>query len=110
MARKDADVPGNALETHRSIERIMLRTAKALYTTDRRVSDDYEGSLMLRHIKIKSPGLPGGEWFAVIAASIDGEAVVAFHSAPSFLEVVEGVCARINNGSLRWKVDQYANE
>ena len=108
MSKNPHEVPGNVLATAASVERVMMKTARSLYMTDQRVSDDLPNRVNLRQLRIKAPAQIGGEWFAVVTAYLEDAPVVAFHSGSSFVSTIEGVCNRINNGSLKWKDDEYA--
>ena len=60
-------------------------------------------------MSIRGPQYEGGELLATVrGVDHEGAPVVAFHSATSLMELLSGVAARIANGSLAWKPDQFA--
>lgn len=70
-----------------------------------RMSSDYD----VTGLKFKGASGDQGEVLAIIQAfDKEGTPVVAFHAAPTFGECLNGVAARLRNGSLKWKVDEYA--
>lgn len=65
-------------------------------------------SVELTGMSIRGPIAQGGEFLATLRGyDSDGMKVVAFHGAASLSEVFIGICARLGNGSLKWKEDQF---
>lgn len=59
-------------------------------------------------IKFKLPGDPMAEILCIATGlSDDGTPVVAFHSAVGFVEAFVGLAVRLQNGTLKWRVDEY---
>ena len=60
-------------------------------------------------LSVRAPDEARPEFFLVIRGlDAEGAPVVAFHSAFSLDEAFVGLEARLLNGSLRWRVDEYA--
>lgn len=58
---------------------------------------------------IRVPQIRGGEYLVVIRGiDEDDTALVAFHSALDLLELVRGTEARLANGTLKWRADEYS--
>lgn len=58
---------------------------------------------------VKAPVAERGEFFLVLrGVDHEGAPVVSFTSATTLEEVFRSVVARIRNGSLRWRNDDYA--
>lgn len=105
MSKDKHDQVGNVASAA-IVEREMLKLANALYVFDGRFSRESLDDIALRGLKFVAPPRSDGEWLAVVTAWQGSEAVVAFHRDSSFVQCVQGVCNRLNNGSLRWKEDQ----
>lgn len=102
------EVPGNVLATAAMTERILSKTGlavhQAAYSLERM---EHDGNT-IKAIRFMAKGGATGEWLAVITAVGEGGAVVAFHSGEGLTQVIEGTMNRLNNGSLKWKADEYA--
>jgi hypothetical protein len=60
-------------------------------------------------LSVRGPEYEGGEYLVTVrGVDHEGARVVAFHSATSLMEILCGVSARLQNGSLAWKADQWA--
>lgn len=67
-------------------------------------------SVELSGLTIRAPKEEGGEILVVLRGlDEEGAAVVAFHSAFSLDEALVGVENRLANGSLKWRIDEWAN-
>lgn len=65
----------------------------------------------VRGLSVRGPGGPGDEFLLTVRGSTeDGTPVVAFHSATTLMELFTGLAARLGNGTLNWKADQYARQ
>lgn len=62
-------------------------------------------------LSIRGPRHEGDEILMVIRGlDQDGQPVVAFHSGYTLGDAIRGVAGRLNNGSLRWREDEYAQQ
>jgi hypothetical protein len=62
-------------------------------------------------LSIRGPVAQGGEFLCTVRGyDEEGMAVVAFHGAATLTEMFIGLSARLNNGSLKWREDQYARK
>lgn len=101
----------------------MSRDAKQEATSDRyyagvgmnitrlsnKIKNGYVMDYDLRGLSIRFPSPEGGEFLIVLRAfDPDGTPVVAFHSALELQEALGGLETRLDNGSLRWRPDEYA--
>ena len=58
---------------------------------------------------VRAPQSEGGELLAVVKGfDAEGTPCVAFHSAFGLGDLMRGVAGRLRNGTLKWKIDQYA--
>lgn len=102
------EVPSNVVATAAMTERILSKTGFALHSTDHRLDSMIDEGIVIKQISLKASAGPRGEWLAVVTADTENGSIVAFHSSEGFTTVVEGVCNRLINGSLKWREDQYA--
>lgn len=107
---KIIEVPGNVMATGAAVQKEMLKVARELYRFDDRQERLHEQGDVITSVRFRAPEMPGGEWLAVINLITSDGAFVGFHSDVSFVAAVRGVCSRVNNGSIKWKEDQYANK
>ena len=108
MARKNLDVPGNAMASAAAAGEIMLRAGQAMFRMDALLERYDDEDVFIGGLSLRAPGMDQSDWFVVVRAETPEGKVVAFHSAPTFLEAIQGVVARLDNRSLKWKEDQYA--
>lgn len=68
-----------------------------------------EVDVQLAGFSVKAPVAERGEFFLVLRGlAADGTPVVSFTSATTLEECFRSVVARLKNGSLRWRDDEYA--
>jgi len=104
---KNEDVPGNAVESRQAYLRMMMRLAEALARFEVVADRCFGRELVLKGMTVKFPGMERPDYMVVVRAQTPEGNVVAFHNAPSFLEAVSGMVARIENESVQWKEDKY---
>lgn len=72
------------------------------------VSTSWRGEVNLTGFSVRTPAAEGGEWLVVLRGTDhEGGPVVAFHSALGIGEALAGASGRMQNGTLKWKPDQY---
>ncbi len=108
MKHKDMEVPGNILASAALTDRILTKVGLAVHMSQHTMERMSEEGMVVIRITFKAGSGVHADWLAIIAVKTEGGGIVAFHSAPSFPATVEGLCHRVNNGSLKWKEDQYA--
>lgn len=71
---------------------------------------DYRDLAVLPHgMTIKAPPSRMGEYLLVLRGTDEaGSAMVAFHSAVGLVEAIVGLNARLSNGTLKWRPDEFA--
>ncbi len=104
---KNTDVPGSAVGSHAAYLRQMVRQAETLQDLERTADRLFEEELLVRGITIRFPEDARPEYLAVVRVEGPGGRLVAFHNAPTFIEVVVGVVNRLKNGTMKFKEDQY---
>lgn len=66
---------------------------------------------ILTGMSIRGPQVVGGEFLLVAKGTTeDGENIVGFHSAFTLGDAVRGLEARIRNGTLKWRVDEFRKD
>lgn len=109
MSKKNRDVPGNSLASQAQYQRDMLRLGETISRMERILDRMFEEEWIPKRVSIKVPVNQGDEYLVIITAESPGGPVVAFTSGQSFAEAIRVAIARIENGSVKWKEDAYAN-
>lgn len=88
-----------------------LRMALTLWSMDRAASTSWSGAVRVHEVKLRLGDTTRFETL-VILTGVDDEntPLVAFHSGCPPSEALTGAFRRLMNGTLSWKVDQYALE
>lgn len=107
MSKRNEEVPGNTMQSAVNLARLLEKIARPVMIFQGRYEGERTEGVEILAIRFKAPGHPMGEWLAVVSASIEDERVVAFHKADDFSECLKGVLNRINNGSIKWRSDEY---
>lgn len=107
MSRRK-DVPGNAIASQLAFDKQMVARGIALGRVDTYLDAYAEDDIFVLGMSIRIPQDVGEDYLVTVRASTTEGAVVAFHSAASFDEVIVGLSNRLQNKSLRWKDDQYS--
>jgi len=89
------------------ISRMAHRVLTELWEVEARLEAWEERGFVLRDLRIRPPTGGRVEWLGVVRAYQDDGRVVGFCSAGSFDACLHLVCARLLNGSMKWKVDEY---
>jgi len=112
MARKKQDgvppdVPGNAMETASQRQRFLMRVGQgwldAVDAMHRLTGHD----VIITGMSIRGEWDGHGDLLLVLRAEGPEGNIVAFHSTAEPLGLWTGLAARINNGSLKWRTDEY---
>lgn len=107
MMAKDTGVPGNTWMEQAAFDRMVYDVGKSLMQLAESLSKMNSGTERLVALKLRAPKGPGGEWLAVVSTLVDDERFVAFSSGVDFVVCLQTLGARLRNGSLKWKEDQY---
>jgi hypothetical protein len=101
------DIPGNSLASAQAVARTLIRQAETIAMMEFCTRDWEDADTYMGNMTIKFPTYERSEYMIVARCQKEGQALVCFHNAPTFLEVVSGFCERLRNGTLKWKEDQY---
>ncbi len=103
----NTDIPGNSVGSHAAYLKQMVRQAESLMGFESVVDHLFEEDVLLRSIAIRFPEDDRPEYLAVVRVYWHGEKQVAFHNAPTLLELLTGVANRLRNRSMKFKEDRY---
>lgn len=97
-------------QASRKRDKAFSRTEEAARVLDRVCQGlPYDGVTVMT-IKFKFAGDGMSESLAIVTGDDhEGRPVVAFHTAVSFGELFSGLVARLMNGTLKWKDDEFRN-
>lgn len=101
------DVPGDARASAMAVQRALLRVGEQLVRAEGLWERLDGGGLEVISMGVRLPQYVGGDYLVTVRAYKDGEAVVGFHGADTFADVARGVLARMENGSMKWRKDEY---
>lgn len=92
----------------RKRDKLEDRSTLAVKIMDRVAQGVPYAGITVETIKFKLPGDSMSEGLVIVTGvDHEGTPVVAFHKAVSFPEMFVGMVARLENGSLKWRVDEY---
>lgn len=106
MAGKE--VPGNSVGSQMEFERQMLRAAEQMLRFERVAARLWDDGIVLKGMSVRLPKVPGGDFLVVVRADKDGSAAVCFVGSDSLMDVVRKTVATLENGTAKWKDDEYA--
>jgi hypothetical protein len=88
----------------KEIERagVTLKQANRLYSALEK------SELYLKQVKFIVKDDEGNDWLVIVTADGTDGPVVSFHGASSFEDALRGLIARIDNGTLKWRPDEYS--
>jgi hypothetical protein len=93
---------------YKADEKVERSVMLALKYLDRSMSEWNTLDVQIYSLRIRSPRDKDDDFLVVLRGEgSSGEKVVAFHGALSLPEAIGGTGARLRNGTLSWKVDQY---
>lgn len=110
MAGKDNDVPGNAMLSAALLGRQVEKLGIAALRMDAHLETLQDNGIEVKALRFVYRAGIRGEVLCVVTAQTESGGLVAFHNGDSFGEVMKGIAARMGNGSLKWKEDEYANQ
>lgn len=102
-----ADVPGNAIETAAQRQRFLVRLGKGWVDFCDACQRASGHGLFITGMTIKGELGEPDEILVVLRAEGEEGAVVAFHSTAEPLGLWTGLAARMDNGNLKWRKDEY---
>lgn len=101
---------GDARKSTLAYERQMVRMAQQLVRFDTILERLFDDDTEIKGMSIKVPNAEGEDYFVVVRARIGNDAMVGFNSDATFAGALRGTLARIENGSMRWRLDDYAGK
>lgn len=107
MSRKGDENAGNALAAQAAFERELFRVAQVWHRVDMLLDRLFENDIVVRRLSVVVPTPDRDGFTAIVTATVSGEPCVAFHGGTTFVEAMTGLLNRLENGSVKWKIDQY---
>ena len=104
------DVPGNAMATAAKYQEFLMAVGKGWIDLTDALERLAEKEIWVDRITMRGDWDGQTDMLIVLAAAGTEGRVVAFHNVEDAITVWKGLAARIRNGSLKWKEDQYANK
>lgn len=85
-----------------------MRTGAAIHYIAQVLLGNYESTNEVVGLSVRPPKEDGGEFLITVRGfGSDGTPLVAFHAAFSLSDGFRGLEARLRNGSLGWKIDEW---
>jgi len=107
--RKPQIEHGNTIAAQAAFERELMRFAQIFYRSDTILDRLFENDVIVRRVSVTMPTETKPGYTAVVTAQVNGKAAVAFHGGETLGDAMKGLLERMENGSLTWKEDRYAN-
>jgi hypothetical protein len=108
--RQGTEVPGNVLGTAAQEQRQAARAYAALLTLQSHMEGLSPTGRIIDGIRITDRAGDGTDLLAAVKGVSENGYEVAFSSATNLLELVHSISARLKNGSMKWKEDEYRND
>lgn len=107
MTKKDMGVPGNTVASQAEFDRHVYTYGQAMLSLGHIAHKYQQSGNAFRAIRFKAPQDIGGDWLAIVTVHLDGAPAVAFVFGDSLAACLVTVVNKIQNGSIRWKEDEY---
>ncbi len=85
----------------------MLRQGERLLAFESVADRQFDKGITIKSLKARCPQGETGGYLLVVTAVGEGGPVVAFQDGDSLAEVIVGFINRLENGSVKWKEDQF---
>ena len=105
MSKRNQEHDGNAMASAAAFRQQLIRSGELLLRAERIFERCWDEDVFVRNVNIKLDGGGGGNYLAIVKAETPEGKIVAFHDAPTLLELVTGLLARLENKSLKWRED-----
>lgn len=66
--------------------------------------------MVLGSLTVRPPSGDGGDWLLVCRMSVEGRPHVGFISGHDVATCFRSLVSKLENGSMKWKVDEYAGK
>lgn len=100
------DKSGKTVSSQAAYSRALLRQAETLLSFEELWDHLDSQGFTITQLRIKHPGVLGGEYQLIVKArSVEGD-VVAFHNAGSLSELLVGFVNRLHNRTIKFREDR----
>lgn len=110
VKRAGAEVSGNVIQTAVQEQRQAARVQSALLTIQSYMEGYSPTGIIIDGLRITDRSGDGTDLLAAVKAVSETGYTIAFSSASSLSELVISIAARLRNGSMKWKEDEYRND
>lgn len=104
---KNNEVPGNARLSQALFDKVVWQCGMDVFKLHGRIEEMRDDDMFVKSIRFRFSETEGGDVMAIITADMQSGPMVAFHGASNLRDAITGLSARLVNGSLKWKEDQY---
>jgi hypothetical protein len=80
------EVPGNSVASVANYQRVLIKTAEALYGYEPKLDRLFEDDVIVTGLSIRHPIDEGTDYLLTARATIGGERFVAFHGGDTLVE------------------------
>jgi len=98
------------LDETRQITKEALRVWEALFRLTHMSERLERQDIILGSITLRPPSGDGSDWLSVCRVSLEGRPHVGFVSGSDVAAVLQSVVNMLENGTMKWREDQYANK
>ena len=102
-------VPGNSLASQALVQRVLLKTGIYVHKIEEAFQLLENHGVYVKALRFSLKDGADGDWMAVLTADTDDGPMVAFNTGATFGDCLSGLSARLDNGTLKWKEDEYAS-
>lgn len=107
MSKQGRDVAGNALASAEAYSRAMIRASEQIMRFERIQTKALDQGVAITHINVKLADVPGANHLVIIKGYNEDGKFVGFAQGDTVLEAIRTAIASLENGSMKFKEDQY---
>lgn len=104
------EIPGNAMASHQAYIDQLVKNAQYFQRFEKLTAQLFDNDCELVSLTIKLPTEEDGEYLVVVRSFVNGKKMVGFHGANTFMEALRGLITRLENHSIKWRKDKYADD
>jgi len=98
------------LDEARDLQREAVHIWEALIRLSYMQERLQRSGMSLGSITLRPPSVEGGDWLGIVRAEIQTVWYVGFISGREVANVLHSMVSKLENNSMVWKEDQYANK
>lgn len=110
MSSKENGTAGNSMQATLEWQKGVISAGAQIMRLETIQENMAEDMSYIKGMSVRVPATREEEVLIVVRAHIEGTDVVAFSSGITVFEALRTTVARLQNKSIKWKVDEYASE